>query len=125
MVNRLDLVQEEPGSNPHSVVGDLRPISLSLSLPNCPHRIGIYHPELLQRKSVYQYEILVPFMRSFHSSKLCLTPFHQISLNVCRLEKEIEDLEREELTISAKEKAVLKKLKSVERTAEDIIKVRV
>lgn len=29
------------------------------------------------------------------------------------------------MTISAKEKAILKKLKSVERTAEDIIKVRV
>lgn len=42
-----------------------------------------------------------------------------------RLEKEIEDLEKEELTISAKEKVILKKLKSVERTAEDIIKVRV
>lgn len=41
----------------------------------------------------------------------------------CRLEKEIEALEKEEMKISANEAAILKKLKSVERTAEDIIKV--
>ncbi|NXR06555.1 PALMD protein, partial [Semnornis frantzii] len=41
---------------------------------------------------------------------------------VCRLEKEIEALEREEMEVSAKEEAILKKLKSVEKTTEDIIK---
>ncbi|XP_010162418.1 palmdelphin, partial [Antrostomus carolinensis] len=39
-----------------------------------------------------------------------------------RLEKEIEALEREEMEVSAKEEAILKKLKSVEKTTEDIIK---
>ncbi|KFZ52257.1 Palmdelphin, partial [Podiceps cristatus] len=39
-----------------------------------------------------------------------------------RLEKEIEALEREEMEVSAKEAAILKQLKSVEKTAEDIIK---
>lgn len=41
----------------------------------------------------------------------------------CRLEKEIEALEREEMEVSVKEEAILKKLKSVEKTTEDIIKV--
>lgn len=41
----------------------------------------------------------------------------------CRLEKEIEALEKEEIKVSAKEEAILKKLKSVEKTTEDIIKV--
>lgn len=40
-----------------------------------------------------------------------------------RIEKEIEALETEELNISANEEVVLKRLKEVERTAEDIIKV--
>ena len=40
-----------------------------------------------------------------------------------RIEKEIEALEEQELNISANEEAVLKRLKEVERTAEDIIKV--
>uniref|UniRef100_A0A3Q2YN35 Uncharacterized protein n=1 Tax=Hippocampus comes TaxID=109280 RepID=A0A3Q2YN35_HIPCM len=39
------------------------------------------------------------------------------------MEKEIEALETEELHISANEEVVLKRLKEVERTAEDIIKV--
>ncbi|XP_036935321.1 uncharacterized protein palmdb isoform X3 [Acanthopagrus latus] len=39
-----------------------------------------------------------------------------------RIEKEIEALETEELNISANEEVVLKRLKEVERTAEDIIK---
>ncbi|XP_038270894.1 palmdelphin isoform X2 [Dermochelys coriacea] len=38
------------------------------------------------------------------------------------LEKEIEALEKEEMKISVNEQAILKKLKSVERTAEDILK---
>ncbi|XP_051910221.1 retinitis pigmentosa 1-like 1 protein [Hippocampus zosterae] len=42
--------------------------------------------------------------------------------NVDRMEKEIEALEAEELNISANEELVLKRLKEVERTAEDIIK---
>ncbi|XP_074044345.1 palmdelphin isoform X2 [Macrotis lagotis] len=42
--------------------------------------------------------------------------------SILRLEKEIEELEKAELKISAHEEAILKKLKSVERTAEDIIK---
>lgn len=41
----------------------------------------------------------------------------------CRIESEIEDLEKEEMNISANEELVLKRLKEVERTAEDIIKV--
>lgn len=40
-----------------------------------------------------------------------------------RLEKEIQDLERAELQISANEEAILKKLKSIERTTEDILRV--
>lgn len=39
------------------------------------------------------------------------------------MEKEIEALETEELNICANEEVVLKRLKEVERTAEDIIKV--
>lgn len=42
---------------------------------------------------------------------------------MCRIEKEIEALETQELDISANEEAVLKRLKEVERTPEDIIKV--
>lgn len=42
--------------------------------------------------------------------------------SILRLEKEIQDLERAELRISAHEEAILKKLKSVERTTEDIIR---
>lgn len=40
-----------------------------------------------------------------------------------RIEKEIMALEAQELDISANEEVVLKRLKEVERTAEDIIKV--
>lgn len=40
-----------------------------------------------------------------------------------RIEKEIDDLEAQELDISANEEVVLKRLKEVERTPEDIIKV--
>ncbi|XP_047667367.1 palmdelphin isoform X5 [Tachysurus fulvidraco] len=39
-----------------------------------------------------------------------------------RIELEIEDLETVEMSISAKEELILKRLKEVERTAEDIIK---
>lgn len=39
------------------------------------------------------------------------------------MEKEIEALETQELNISANEEIVVKRLKEVERTAEDIIKV--
>ncbi|TSK34843.1 Palmdelphin [Bagarius yarrelli] len=39
-----------------------------------------------------------------------------------RIEHEIEDLETEEMNISANEELILKRLKEVERTAEDIIK---
>ncbi|XP_019745563.1 actin cytoskeleton-regulatory complex protein pan1 [Hippocampus comes] len=42
--------------------------------------------------------------------------------DIDRMEKEIEALETEELHISANEEVVLKRLKEVERTAEDIIK---
>ncbi|XP_016060038.1 PREDICTED: palmdelphin [Miniopterus natalensis] len=42
--------------------------------------------------------------------------------SILRLEKEIQDLERAELRISTNEEAILKKLKSVERTTEDIIR---
>ncbi|ELK30712.1 Palmdelphin [Myotis davidii] len=42
--------------------------------------------------------------------------------SILRLEKEIQDLERAELQISTHEEAILKKLKSVERTPEDIIR---
>ncbi|KAF7656181.1 hypothetical protein LDENG_00045350 [Lucifuga dentata] len=46
----------------------------------------------------------------------------QLQSNVHRIEKEIEALETEELNISANEEIILKRLKEVERTAEDIIK---
>lgn len=42
--------------------------------------------------------------------------------SIHRLEKEIQDLEKAELQISTNEEAILKKLKSIERTTEDIIK---
>ncbi|XP_043941553.1 palmdelphin [Protopterus annectens] len=42
--------------------------------------------------------------------------------DICKLEKEIQSLERQELEISANEETILKKLKAVEKTAEDIIK---
>ncbi|KAM9337352.1 palmdelphin [Symphorus nematophorus] len=46
----------------------------------------------------------------------------ELQSNIFRIEKEIEALETEELNISANEEVVLKRLKEVERTAEDIIK---
>ncbi|CAL8320398.1 unnamed protein product [Boreogadus saida] len=46
----------------------------------------------------------------------------QLQSNIDRIEKEIEDLETHELNISANEEVILKRLKEVERTAEDIIK---
>lgn len=52
----------------------------------------------------------------------CRSPKMSV-LSVVRLEKEIQDLERAELRVSAHEEAILKKLKSVERTTEDIIRV--
>lgn len=42
--------------------------------------------------------------------------------NITRLEQEVEDLEKQETQLSAKEVRVLQRLKSVERTTEDIIK---
>ncbi|XP_036378571.1 palmdelphin isoform X1 [Megalops cyprinoides] len=42
--------------------------------------------------------------------------------NILRIEKEIEDLETQEATISTNEQLILKRLKEVEKTAEDIIK---
>ncbi|KAF0872914.1 PALMD protein, partial [Crocuta crocuta] len=50
---------------------------------------------------------------------------HQIQVleqSILRLEKEIQDLEKAELQISINEEAILKKLKSIERTTEDIIR---
>ncbi|XP_069334371.1 palmdelphin [Eulemur rufifrons] len=50
---------------------------------------------------------------------------HQIQIleqSILRLEKEIQDLEKAELRISTNEEAILKKLKSIERTTEDIIR---
>lgn len=50
---------------------------------------------------------------------------HQIQVleqSILRLEKEIQDLEKAELQISTNEEAILKKLKLIERTTEDIIK---
>lgn len=50
---------------------------------------------------------------------------HQIQVleqSIHRLEKEIQDLEKAELQISTNEEAILKKLKSIERTTEDIIR---
>ncbi|CAH2311427.1 palmdelphin [Pelobates cultripes] len=45
-----------------------------------------------------------------------------LELSIVRLEQEIGDLEKEESQLSAKEVRVLQRLKSVERTTEDIIK---
>ncbi|XP_036907247.1 palmdelphin [Sturnira hondurensis] len=50
---------------------------------------------------------------------------HQIRLleqSILRLEREIQDLEKAELQISTNEEAILKKLKAIERTTEDIIR---
>ncbi|XP_067394495.1 palmdelphin [Emydura macquarii macquarii] len=47
---------------------------------------------------------------------------NELAQNILRLEKEIAALEKEEMKISVNEEAILKKLKSVERTAEDILK---
>uniref|UniRef100_A0A8C3T1S9 Palmdelphin n=1 Tax=Chelydra serpentina TaxID=8475 RepID=A0A8C3T1S9_CHESE len=47
---------------------------------------------------------------------------NEMEQSILRLEKEIEALEKEEMKISVNEQAILKKLKSVERTAEDILK---
>lgn len=47
---------------------------------------------------------------------------HRLQSDIRRIEKEIESLETQELSISANEEAVLKRLKEVERTPEDIIK---
>ncbi|XP_037682491.1 palmdelphin [Choloepus didactylus] len=50
---------------------------------------------------------------------------HQIQVleqSILRLEKEIQDLEKAELQISTNEETILKKLKSIERTTEDIIR---
>lgn len=41
----------------------------------------------------------------------------------CRIEKEIEALEREETMISKNEGFILKRLKAIEKTPEEIIKV--
>ncbi|XP_039983461.1 palmdelphin [Xiphias gladius] len=46
----------------------------------------------------------------------------QLQSNILRIQKEIKTLEAQELSISANEEVVLKRLKEVERTAEDIIK---
>ncbi|XP_043960395.1 palmdelphin isoform X3 [Gambusia affinis] len=46
----------------------------------------------------------------------------QLQSNILRIEKEIEALEQKELSISFNEEIVLKRLKEVERTPEDIIK---
>uniref|UniRef100_A0A3B4DKZ3 Palmdelphin n=1 Tax=Pygocentrus nattereri TaxID=42514 RepID=A0A3B4DKZ3_PYGNA len=43
----------------------------------------------------------------------------------CRIEKEIEALEREELNISTNEGLILKRLKAIEKSTEEIIKVKV
>uniref|UniRef100_A0A096MBE5 Palmdelphin-like n=1 Tax=Poecilia formosa TaxID=48698 RepID=A0A096MBE5_POEFO len=48
----------------------------------------------------------------------------QLQSNILRIEKEIEALEQKELSISFNEEIVLKRLKEVERTPEDIIKNR-
>ncbi|XP_076976268.1 palmdelphin isoform X2 [Tamandua tetradactyla] len=42
--------------------------------------------------------------------------------SILRLEKEVQDLEKAELQISTNEEAILKKLKLIERTTEDIIR---
>ncbi|XP_006882498.1 PREDICTED: palmdelphin [Elephantulus edwardii] len=50
---------------------------------------------------------------------------HQIQVleqSILRLEKEIQGLEKAELQIATNEEAILKKLKSIERTTEDIIR---
>nr|XP_043892209.1 palmdelphin-like [Solea senegalensis] len=46
----------------------------------------------------------------------------QLQSNIIRIEEKIQALEAQELSISANEEVVLKRLKEVERTTEDIIK---
>ncbi|KAM8823497.1 palmdelphin isoform 6-T6 [Spinachia spinachia] len=46
----------------------------------------------------------------------------QLQSNIIRIEEEIKALETQELNISANEEVVLKRLKEVEKTSEDIIK---
>jgi len=49
----------------------------------------------------------------------------QLFLHIlCRIEKEIEALEREEMNISTNEGLILKRLKAIEKSPEDIIKVQ-
>jgi A-kinase anchor protein 2 len=59
------------------------------------------------------------------SETLHVPHLQTISFFNVRLEKEIQDLEKAELQISANEEAILKKLKSIEKTTEDIIRVSV
>lgn len=49
--------------------------------------------------------------------------FQSAHLSSCRIEEEITALEDEELRISSNETLILKRLKEVEKTPEDIIKV--
>ncbi|OBS77783.1 hypothetical protein A6R68_19829 [Neotoma lepida] len=60
----------------------------------------------------------------FNRCILTLSPtsYHRNKTRQAVLEKEIQDLEKAELQISANEEAILKKLKSIERTTEDIIR---
>lgn len=74
------------------------------------------------------------WLLNLHVKKMHLRPLHVQHIKhkemcpfffLVRLEKEIQDLEKAELQISANEEAILKKLKSIERTTEDIIRVSV
>lgn len=48
---------------------------------------------------------------------------YSCALLSCRMEKEVESLEREELNISRKEEIVLQRLKAVEKSNQEIIQV--
>ena len=62
-------------------------------------------------------------MEALVNALQCLFTFEHSSSLLNRMEEEMEALEKEELNISANEEVILKRLKEVERTAEDIIKV--
>lgn len=52
------------------------------------------------------------------------TQIYHVTAVSCRIEKEIETLEREELNISTNEGLILNRLKAIEKSTKDIIKVK-
>ena len=85
----------------------------------------LFFPEPPVTHSIHGLSIIVHYVSTALLQRRCacrcIIPWCILSSH--RIEKEIEDLETHELNISANEEVILKRLKEVERTAEDIIKV--